>query len=275
MKRENITKYTLKNVNLRLEKSIDSKILTVIPKGSEIVQLDAEEDWLKVRYNSLDGYVYNENISKSLYPWVEVNLREEDSRVSKSLALIPKGGRVEEISKKGAWVQVIYDGKEGYVFGYYVTEDGRRPNEYNFINFNSDVVQFANYNKLTSKTKYLLITNLEERRTYVLKQDKNGEWQQLYNWECTVGKPSTPTIEGTFYISGRKSYFGTNIYRVKYATRIKGGYYYHSILYNAEGTKVKDGRLGMALSHGCIRLATDNAKWIYENVPDGTTVFIH
>ena len=31
----------------------------------------------------------------------------------------------------------------------------------------------------------------------------------------------------------------------------------------------------MALSHGCIRLDTDNAKWIYENIPDNTTVIIH
>lgn len=62
---------------------------------------------------------------------------------------------------------------------------------------------------------------------------------------------------------------------VKYATRIKGGYYYHSILYDSTGSYVIDPRLGEALSHGCIRLATDNAKWIYENIPDMTTTIIH
>lgn len=46
----------------------------------------------------------------------------------------------------------------------------------------------------------------------------------------------------------------------KYATRIKYGYYYHSILYDSTGSYIIDGRLGMALSHGCIRLDTDNAK---------------
>ena len=70
-------------------------------------------------------------------------------------------------------------------------------------------------------------------------------------------------------------YFGTDKYRVKYATRIRGLYYYHSILYNASGTEVIDGTLGEALSHGCIRLETYNAEWIYDNVPDETTVFIH
>lgn len=33
-----------------------------------------------------------------------------------------------------------------------------------------------------------------------------------------------------------------------------------------------DDRLGMNLSHGCVRLATSNAKWIYDNIPTGTTV---
>lgn len=88
-------------------------------------------------------------------------------------------------------------------------------------------------------------------------------------------KPSTPTITGIFYIAGRKPYFGTDKCRVKYATRITGAYYYHSILYDSKGVRVIDGRLGQALSHGCIRLDTANAKWIYENIPDGTTVFIH
>ena len=97
----------------------------------------------------------------------------------------------------------------------------------------------------------------------------------MYKYRSTVGKPSTPTITGIFNISGRKSSFRTNEYQVKYATRIKDGYYYHSILYDSTGSYIIDGRLGMALSHGCIRLDTDNAKWIYENIPDNTTVIIH
>lgn len=275
MYRETIYKYTLKNVNLRTSKSEKSKILEVIPKGSKIELLDAEEDWLKVKYGSLEGYVYNENISKTMYPWVDVNLRETDSRISKSLGIIKPGERVEVIASNGLWKKVIYNDEEGYVFGYYISEDGKRPSEYNYLDFNTNMTEFVNYNKLTSKTEYLLVTNIGQRQTYVFKKNNTGIWQQLYKWICTVGKPSTPTIRGTFYISGRKPYFGTDEYSVKYATRIIGAYYYHSILYNASGTRIKDGRLGLALSHGCIRLATENAKWIYNNIPNGTTVFIH
>ena len=53
----------------------------------------------------------------------------------------------------------------------------------------------------------------------------------------------------------------------------KGNYLFHSIIYNLDGS-IRDGRLGMKLSDGCIRLAKVNAKWIYDNVPAGSTVYI-
>lgn len=139
--------------------------------------------------------------------------------------------------------------------------------------FNVDMDSFVNTNKIESKTSYLLVTNLKSKYTYVFKK-MNGKWVRLYKWISTIGKPSTPTIKGMFQITGRKTGFYGKDYSVKYATRIMGGYYYHSILYNKDGKWIKDGRLGQALSHGCIRLDTKNAKWIYDNIPDNTMVLI-
>ncbi|MFA6809055.1 MAG: L,D-transpeptidase, partial [Eubacteriales bacterium] len=34
-------------------------------------------------------------------------------------------------------------------------------------------------------------------------------------------------------------------------------------------------KLGSPASHGCIRLEVDQAKWIYDNIPQGTPVHIH
>lgn len=273
MYRDIIYKYTLSNVNLREEKSTKSKVITIIPKGAQIELLDAEEDWLKVRYENYEGYVYNENISQSLHPWANINLRKGPSVTSKPIIMIPRKGRVEVIENIGAWSKVIYDGKTGYINSYYLSNDGNNKNSINYKNFHSNMTKFVNENNFESSSKYLLVTDIESRYTYVFIKREN-KWVELYKWQCTVGKPSTPTIIGTFYISGRKPYFGTDKYRVKYATRIKGPYYYHSILYNSEGTNIIDGRLGQALSHGCIRLATKNALWIYNTIPDGTTVFI-
>ena len=38
---------------------------------------------------------------------------------------------------------------------------------------------------------------------------------------------------------------------------------------------IKGDRLGVAISHGCIRLATSSAKWIYDNIPEGTPIIIN
>ena len=35
-----------------------------------------------------------------------------------------------------------------------------------------------------------------------------------------------------------------------------------------------DGGVGMQLSHGCVRLPIENAKWIYGNIPNGTKVVV-
>lgn len=274
MYREIIYKYAIKNVNLREGKSLESKIITVIPKGSAMQIVDAEEDWYKVKYNDQEGYVYNENISKTLYPWASVNLRESPSSQGKPIEIVPRKRRVELIGIVNDWDQVIYDGQEGYIYSYYLSDDGNKQDNIDYTDFYKDMTKFVNEKRITSSSNYLLVTDLKNRLTYVFKRE-NDRWEQLYKWSCTIGKPSTPTITGTFFISGRKPGFGTNIYSVKYATRIRGPYYYHSILYNAEGTKIKDGRLGEALSHGCVRLSTQNAQWIYDNIPDGTTVFIH
>ena len=36
-----------------------------------------------------------------------------------------------------------------------------------------------------------------------------------------------------------------------------------------------DGRLGMNISAGCVRMQIDQAKWIYDNIPRGTKVVVY
>lgn len=71
-----------------------------------------------------------------------------------------------------------------------------------------------------------------------------------------------------------KGYVFGHGYSCYYYTQFYNDYLFHSVLYN-EGTRVvQDGRLGQHLSHGCVRLAIENAKWIYDNIPCGTKVVI-
>lgn len=268
-------KYTLANLNLRDGKSTKANIITVIPAGSKVNVMDAEEDWYEVIYNNLRGFVYNEYLSKTQYTWTDTELRSYPDSASNPVTMVPAKSRVQVLDVNRDWSKVIYEDKEGYIFNVFLSNDGMKPGEYDFTYFDTDMVKFVNDNNIKSQTVNLITTNIKNRLTYVFEKGKNNKWELLYKWSCTVGKPSTPTITGTFYINGRKPYFGSDTYRVKYATRIKGSYYYHSILFNAEGTEIIDATLGEALSHGCIRLAVENAHWIYDNILDTTTVVIN
>lgn len=272
---QNSYKYTLANTNLREEKSTSSNVITVIPIGSKVQVIGAEEDWYEVLYNGQRGYLYSDYLSKTKYTWTGVTLRSYPSAESNPVTIIPPKSIVQVISVNGDWSYAIYDNQVGYIFSYFLSDDGNPPEEYNFEYFYTDMTKFVNDNQIKSPTINLITTDLENKLTYIFEKNPDGSWNLLYKWPCTIGKPSTPTIKGTFYVSGRKPYFGSDTYRVKYATRIRGSYYYHSILFNAAGTEIIDDRLGMALSHGCIRLALENAHWIYDNILDKTTIIIN
>lgn len=125
----------------------------------------------------------------------------------------------------------------------------------------------------SSPTSYLITVDTGACRVNIY-QGARGSWSRLYDFACTPGKPSTATPKGTFSINGRKPSFGEG-YIVYDATRFLPHVYFHSILYNPGGTSVQDGRLGVQASHGCVRLAYENAAWIYNNVGDGTTVVVY
>ena len=36
-----------------------------------------------------------------------------------------------------------------------------------------------------------------------------------------------------------------------------------------------DGRVGVGVSHGCVRLQLENARWIYNNISRGTKVIVY
>ena len=268
-------KYTVASTDLLQEKDTTSGVLAVIPANSPVQVLDSAEDWYNIIYNYQTGYVPTSSLSITEYTWRNTPLRSYADAQSNAVATIPAKSQVQVLSVTGNWSYVVYDNNQkGYIFNEFLTDDGNPPNAYDFQYFTTDMTRFVNSNNILSPTNNLITTDLENKLTYIF-QRANNAWNLLYTWDCTVGAPNTPTIRGTFYINGRKPYFGSESYRVKYATRILESYYYHSILFNSSGTEIKDDRLGLALSHGCIRLAPDNAQWIYDNILDATAVIIN
>ena len=125
-------------------------------------------------------------------------------------------------------------------------------------------------NRYSSRTNWLLLINNAACRVGVY-QGSRGNWRQVAYWLCSPGKPSTPTVRGEYTVTGRGYSFGHG-YTCYYYTQFYGNYLFHSVLYDQGTFRVQDGRLGQQLSHGCVRLDINNAKWIYQNIPNGTKV---
>lgn len=137
----------------------------------------------------------------------------------------------------------------------------------------SQTTNFVNNNNFTSSTNYFIYVDTKNFFTNIF-QGSTNNWKLVHSYLCTIGKPSTPTIKGDFKLGVKGLYFGVERgYKCWYYSQIKGNYLFHSIIYNLDGS-VKDGRLGMALSDGCVRLAKENAKWLWDNVPEKTSIHI-
>jgi len=139
----------------------------------------------------------------------------------------------------------------------------------------SSIEDAVNKNGLSSSTNYLIWVSTNKLYTYVF-TGSEGHWNLVRSMKSTIGKPSTPTIKGTFTVQGKGSYFTVPDHEewiCKYYTQFYGDYLIHSVVYD-KNNKLVDGRLGMRLSKGCIRVSLENAKFIYNNVPRNSTVYI-
>lgn len=128
-------------------------------------------------------------------------------------------------------------------------------------------------NMYSSPTGYLALVNRSTHKVAIF-QGSQGSWSCVKYWDCADGKASTPTVTGVFHVGSRGYYFDSGSARCYWWTQFYGNYLFHSVLYTHSG-QLMDGRVGIALSHGCVRLKIENAKWIYDNIPRGTTVVVY
>jgi lipoprotein-anchoring transpeptidase ErfK/SrfK len=95
----------------------------------------------------------------------------------------------------------------------------------------------------------------------VLVLARGGKPERIYH--ASSGKPSTPTVFGTFHFNRRQA--GTNHLGMVWTTYFYGGYAIHG--YHSVPT--------YAASHGCIRVPIPNAHSIYRWLNLGDTIFVY
>ncbi|SHM04628.1 Lipoprotein-anchoring transpeptidase ErfK/SrfK [Caldanaerovirga acetigignens] len=95
------------------------------------------------------------------------------------------------------------------------------------------------------------------------------------------GRPGsdTETPLGYFTVKDRGVWFFSERFGqgAFYWVRIKDNYLFHSMPRDKDRNVIKEEyeKLGIPASHGCVRLKDEDAKWFYENIPEGTMVVIH
>lgn len=194
---------------------------------------------------------------------------EEFRREELSLDESTENEFLEELRQKGGaeTEAVLTDKNKAQEIGAAGAEDKDEPAK---EELEADETELPYYIRINRKQNCITIYMLDEQGGYTVPYKAMICSTGLYN--------ATP--RGTFHISTkyrwRELYGG--VYG-QYATRIYGGVLFHSVPYYRKSESAlcteKYNKLGQQASMGCVRLTVEDAKWIAEHCPEGTTVEIY
>ncbi|MBE0466290.1 MAG: L,D-transpeptidase family protein [Candidatus Desulforudis sp.] len=98
-------------------------------------------------------------------------------------------------------------------------------------------------------------------------------------FKASGGKVTSPTPLGTYFLYSRGyTFWNARLQEgAHYWVRFSGPYLVHSVPFDASGKLKQEEmeKLGQAASHGCIRLALEDARWFFHHVPNGTMIVIY
>jgi len=107
-----------------------------------------------------------------------------------------------------------------------------------------------------------------------------SEYKPIRAMVCSCGKKGSSTPTGTYRMGTKIGwcYLVGNVWG-RYSMVIKGNYLFHTVPYSKKSTakmKYKEyNKLGTSCSHGCVRLAYMDAKWIWKHCPKGTKITVY
>ena len=120
--------------------------------------------------------------------------------------------------------------------------------------------------------------------TYEIRVNKQQSCVTIYKdgtpIKAMTCSPGDATPLGTFPLSTKWRW--TSLMggvQGQYVSQISGNFLFHSVLYGKADPRTlvasSYNNLGKRVSHGCVRLRVADAKWIYDNCPQGTRITIY
>lgn len=130
----------------------------------------------------------------------------------------------------------------------------------------------VNKMNISSKTKYMVWIDKSDYRVRVYK-GRQGKWIEVKSFPCAIGAVNSPTITGSYEYEYKMSQWTYPEYYVGPCLVFYGNYAMHSTLIAYDGTPYDD-RVGVMISHGCVRLHKSDIDWLDGNLLLGSRVYI-
>ena len=125
---------------------------------------------------------------------------------------------------------------------------------------------------LSSRTSYLVWIDKSDYRVRVY-TGSQYKWKLEKTFACAIGAPNSPTITGSFEYQYRMPGWYYDGYYVGPCLVFYGNYAMHSTLLRYDNTPY-DNRVGVMISHGCVRLRKSDIDWLDSYLPIGSRIYI-
>ncbi|MDD2556412.1 MAG: L,D-transpeptidase [Syntrophaceticus sp.] len=143
-------------------------------------------------------------------------------------------------------------------------------------NYNVSRYEPADPNSRSDSTEpnYSIEVSISEQKVRIFDNDT-----LVKDWIASTGENNS-TPRGHFTIQNRGEWFFSEKYQDGAVWWVSfkewGVYLFHSVPMDRQRNIIEEevDKLGTPVSHGCVRLEVEDAKWIYDNIPEGTPVYI-
>ena len=127
-----------------------------------------------------------------------------------------------------------------------------------------------------SDTPYIIWVNRTYQRVNIF-EGSQGSWRLVKTFLCGTGRAGHATPVSVSKVRQRLVNGWTHsTYIVRPVVYfLTGGYAFHSRLWNRSHTALTDPSIGYPISKGCVRMYDEDVQWIFDNIPEGTTVVVH
>lgn len=127
-----------------------------------------------------------------------------------------------------------------------------------------------------SDTPYIIWVNRTYQRVNIF-EGSQGNWRLVKTFLCGTGRAGHATPVSVSKVRQRLVNGWTHsTYIVRPVVYfLTGGYAFHSRLWNPSHTALKDPSIGYPISLGCVRMYDEDVQWIFDYIPEGTTVVVH